>query len=164
MRSRLEAQDKRKRRGDRRRQVDRVELNLLQGRLDELFRACRVATDGNPLAGTPYWLSAQSEAALAELLNSPDESRRLPPLAAWLARLVFWIAGRAAAARFVQGVAPVLRPEEYLRALRDLHSLQRQLRVLKRREVMEPARSLQVELSRRLAKVPADLRAGGNCE
>ncbi|QDU31772.1 hypothetical protein ETAA8_69320 [Anatilimnocola aggregata] len=147
----------RDRRSGERRAQERREVERLQRRLLGCYRLLREFQTTERRAGLPYVLDADEERELAQLLRASQSPYALPEFERWLARLVMWLSGPRAAARFLAAVTSVIDAPQLLAKTAALERLRDYLQALKRRSGTEYAGWLHVELAERLNQLPSGL-------
>ncbi len=130
------------------------EIKQLQRRLVELHDLRRRLEAGKNPAEAPYVLDACREEQLSCLLADGAAHRRKHQLHA---RIVFWIAGAEAAARYLQAIRPLSCLTEKLTRVEQLHKLRQQLLVWKQRSQNEPRRQIHREMRAVISALPHEL-------
>ena len=138
---------------------EHAEIAALRQRLAELFTHSRAINDtvaANAAAANvePCWLPSADQTRLGLLLGNVERHHRLPALARWYARIVYWLSGATAAARYVDCLGPVVRPEEVCTAVEQLRRFQWRLHDWKRRTAQERRRELHAELRTAISQLP----------
>lgn len=138
---------------------ERREAELLRQRLAACYQWRRRLSSAQSPNPDPYPLDNHEEAELARALAQFTGHATLPPLTCWLARVVLWISGPSALARFLNALPP-LRPFE--RPLFAVRELRQRLRAWKDRSRQECWRALHREMRLYVQSLPETLVRDGH--
>ncbi|MEX0711799.1 MAG: hypothetical protein WD278_05585 [Pirellulales bacterium] len=138
---------------------ERREAELLRQRLAACYQWHRRLSSAQSPKPDPYPLENHEETELARALAPFTDRRALPPLTCWLARVVLWMSGDGALARFLNAL-PDARPVE--RPLFAVRELRQRLRDWELRSRHECWRALHREMRLYVQSLPQTLVSDGH--